>query len=116
MSEEIQRYRKKPVVIEAVRWTGDNAGNVYELAGCDKFDVLDEQARANCADPDATAAVFDVLHSTWVLVYDGQWIIRGVKGEFYPCAADVFTETYELAGDDLADPAGYGPAPEPERL
>ena len=97
MSEEITRWRKKPVVVEAVRWTGDNVDAVYELAGCTHFDLLDEQQRRDCDDPDATAAVFDKLHSTWVLVLDGQWIIKGVKGEFYPCADDVFRETYEAA-------------------
>lgn len=88
--------RKKPVEVQAVQWTGANAYELHAFAGRDLFDVLGEQDRANCDDPAATAQVYDRLHSTWVLVYDGQWIIRGVKGEFYPCAADVFAETYEL--------------------
>jgi hypothetical protein len=91
------RWRKKPVVVEAVQWTGDNLDAVYELTGCENFDVLNGQDRANCDDPEATATVFDKLHSTWVLVFDGQWIIKGVKSEFYPCADDVFRETYEPA-------------------
>jgi hypothetical protein len=131
--------RKKPVEVQAIQWTGANIDEIFEFTGCDKFDLLDEQQRRDGADPDATAAVFDVLHSTWVLVYDGQWIIRGVKGEFYPCAADVFAETYEQLtgrdpwaaddderdeqrsaatpdGGDFADGnGGYGPAPELER-
>ena len=90
-------YRKKPVVIEAVRWTGGNVDEIHELTGRGHFDVLGDQDRANCDDPEATATVFDKLHSTWVLVMTGQWIIRGVKGEFYPCADEVFTETYEPA-------------------
>lgn len=69
-----------------------------DLTGRENFDVLNDQDhRANCDDPDATATVFDKLHSTWVLVFDGRWIIKGVKGEFYPCADDVFRETYEPA-------------------
>jgi hypothetical protein len=32
-------------------------------------------------------------------VSDGDWIIKGVKGEFYPCKDDIFQTTYELAGD-----------------
>ena len=39
--------------------------------------------------------MYDRLHSTWVLVYTGQHIVRGVKGEFYPIAEDVLAETYE---------------------
>lgn len=90
------RVRKKPVEVDAVQWTGANYDEVKELAP-DDFFVLDEQQRANCDDPDATAEVYDKLHSTWVLVLTGQWIIKGAKGEFCPIAADVFTETYELA-------------------
>ena len=96
-----QRWRKRPVTVEAVQWTGGNEAEVTEFARADAhgshFDVLDDEDRENCDDPQATAQVYDKLHSTWVLVYDGQWIIKGVKGEFYPCAADVFTETYEPA-------------------
>lgn len=95
MSEEITRWRKKPIEVEAVQWTGENIDAMFEFAGCDKFDLLDEQQRRDCDDPEATAAVFDILHSTWVLVLDGQWIIKGIRGEFYPCADDVFRETYE---------------------
>jgi hypothetical protein len=88
------KFRKKPKVIEAVRWTGDNAAEVNHFAAS-HFDVLNPEDRANCDDPAATAQVFDVLHSTWVLVYDGDWIIRGVRGEHYPCRPGVFAETYE---------------------
>jgi hypothetical protein len=101
MSEEITRWRKKPVIVEAIRWTGGNTGAVRELTGRENFDYLDADDRKRSDDPDATAMVFDKLHSTWVLVFDGQWIIKGVKGEFYPCADDVFRETYEPAGAGL---------------
>lgn len=43
---------------------------------------------------DVVAAVYDVLHETWVGVKVGQWIIRGTKGEFYPCEDEVFEEKY----------------------
>lgn len=95
----ITTWRKRPVAVEAARWTGANADEVRELTGLENFLVLDAADRANCDNPDATAPVYDKLHSTWVLVFDGQWIIRGVKGEFYPCADDVFRETYEPARD-----------------
>lgn len=93
----VTRWRKKPVTVDAVQWTGVNLAEVINLTGPTNFDKLSEEDRLNCDDPDATAQVFDKLHSTWVLVFDGQWIIKGVKGEFYPCAPDVFAETYEPA-------------------
>ncbi len=57
--------------------------------------VTDPEDRDASDDPEATASVFDELHFTWVLVYDGDWIIRGIKGEFYPCRPDVFAATYD---------------------
>lgn len=88
------KIRKKPVVVEAVQWTGDNWEELSTFTG-GSFLVLDEEDLQNCEDPEATASVFDKLHSTWVLVYTGQWIVRGVKGEFYPIAEDVLAETYD---------------------
>jgi hypothetical protein len=90
------KFRKKPIEVEAVRWTGSNAEEVRALAGT-LFDVLDEQDRASSDDPEATAQIYDALHSTWVLVQTGDWIIKGVQGEFYPCRTEVFEATYEVA-------------------
>src|SRR5258708_3745395 len=84
---EITVWRKRPVEVSAVQWTGGNIGDVFELTGCEYFDSVD--AVDLLAEPNITAHVFDKLHSTWVGVKDGQWIIRGVKGEFYPCDDDV---------------------------
>ncbi|AMS02209.1 hypothetical protein FDI84_gp56 [Mycobacterium phage Pipsqueaks] len=42
-----------------------------------------------------SAVVYDDLNDTWVSVATGDWIIRGVQGEFYPCKPDIFAETYE---------------------
>lgn len=89
----ITKFRKKPVEVEAVRWSGDNEDEIVSLTGREYFTHLDPEDTAD--DPELTAQVFDRLHSTWVGVYTGQWIIKGVKGEFYPCAADVFAATYE---------------------
>jgi hypothetical protein len=85
-------YRKKPVVIAAVRWIGDNEREVASFARhC--FKTIDPPDRGD--DPDMTAQVYDTLHATWVLLGTGDWIVRGVKGEFYPVRDDVFRETYE---------------------
>lgn len=101
-----QKFRKRPIEIEAIRWTGDNEAEIQDWAGLsagtdgqNRFNALDPEDRQSCDDPEATAEVFDKLHSTWVLVFTGQWIIRGVKGELYPIAADVLAETYEAVTD-----------------
>jgi hypothetical protein len=88
------KFRKKPVEVDAVQWTGTNAFEIDDFTGS-LFDVLTPRDRADCDDAEATARVFDILHSTWVLVRDGDWIIRGLQGEFYPCRSEVFEATYE---------------------
>jgi len=85
-------YRKRPIEVQAVRWTGRNTKEVESFAGLD-FEVLDEPVPE---DSQATAQVFDALHSTWVLLYTGDWIIRGIQGEFYPVRHAVFLESYEM--------------------
>lgn len=93
------KFRKLPVVIEAVKWTGDNVEEVQTLTGFGYFQAVDPEDRTD--DPDITAAVLDTLHSTWVGVKTGQWVIKGVKGEFYPIAPDVLAETYEAVDADV---------------
>lgn len=101
-----ETFRKRPVEVQAVRWTGDNAAEVEAFAG-----GLFHRTKPSDVWPDITAEVWDELHSTWVGVKTGQWIIRGVKGEFYPCAADVFDETYERVAGSNADDTGAPDAP-----
>jgi hypothetical protein len=94
------RYRKKPVEVGAIQWTGGNLAEVLMFTGPAFFGAVAAEDRDG--DPDMTAEVYDKLHGTWVHVYDGQWIIRGIQGELYPCAADVFAATYEPAGEPAA--------------
>lgn len=85
-------FRKKPVEVQALQWTGDNTGALVDFT----------DGRFIAINPDdftgvegITARVYDELHSTWVGLHTGQWVIRGVQGEFYPIAEDVPAETYE---------------------
>jgi hypothetical protein len=77
------RFRKKPVEIEAVRWTGDNMSELKEFAP-----GLVETHEREARDDNLTAEVWDYLHDTWVGIKTGQWVIRGTEGEFYPCEDD----------------------------
>lgn len=90
------RFRTKPFEIEAVKFTGDNFAEVeFEFHDDPRLDFypVDEDERTD--DPDVVAQVFDYLHSTWVGVKVGQWIIKGQKGEFYPCDPEIFEAKYE---------------------
>lgn len=89
----IRSFRKRPVVVQAVQWTGDNEAEVAAFTGRHLFHSVPPEDRTD--DPEITAEVMDVLHSTWVGVKTGQWIIRGVRGEFYPCDDGVLADTYD---------------------
>lgn len=78
-------YRKKPVTIQAFRLGHDDVPVAF-------------QAGAIHYAPDGHA-VIDTLEGS-MLANQGDWIIRGVKGEFYPCRNDIFHKTYEPAEDD----------------
>lgn len=84
------QFRKKPVVIEAIRYTGINAQKGAELesfAGC----PLQLRGVNN-----VLCVVIPTLEGE-MLAQPGDWIIKGVKGELYPCKPDIFAATYEPA-------------------
>ncbi|QXX74211.1 hypothetical protein [Methylovirgula sp. HY1] len=81
------KYRKKPVVIDAVQFNGKNTQAIMIWAAGST--VVIRSGTPDCltvATPEG-----DMLASL------GDWIIRGVKGEFYPCKPDIFEATYEAA-------------------
>ena len=77
------KFRKKPVVIEAVQWTGDNLSELREMDGFDKAYSLHMG--------ELTIHTLEGNHHASV----GDYIIMGVHGEFYPCKPDIFAKTYE---------------------
>lgn len=79
-------FRKRPVLVSAVQWTED-------MSMSELHDFANGLVRLN--DVDREFFVYDRLHDTWVSFEYGDWIIRGVQREFYPCKADVFEATYE---------------------
>lgn len=88
------KYRKKPVEIEAVRYLPGDDCNCVQVAtflGEDPSDACECQAGGSCAD---LPWAVDTLEGQ-MTASPGDWIIRGVKGEFYPCKPDIFEATYE---------------------
>ena len=80
-------YRKKPVTIEA---RGLTFANVNEIA-----DWCDGYTNINDLTAEVTVEI-PTLEGT-MIAREGDYIIKGVKGEFYPCKPDIFAETYEKA-------------------
>ena len=82
----MSKWRNKPVEIEAIQWTGDllQAEEVTELAGDNPIGFKGDQLVIYTLEGVMIASV-------------GDWIIKGVKGELYPCKPDLFEATYDPA-------------------
>lgn len=91
----VRRFRKRPVTVEMIRWTGGSPDEL-EAFTWGLFRLVDPCDRAE--DTEVTAEVYDKLHSTWIGVRDGQWVVKGVRGELYPLDDEVRQETYDPAG------------------
>lgn len=93
---EAKKYTKKPVTIEAVQWTGCN---VDEMLGFMLAKAL--LRRKNFITHDGGILVGGILIVETLegemLAHPNDFIIKGVKGEFYPCKPDIFALTYEAA-------------------
>lgn len=89
-------YRKIPLEVQAVQWVGLNEKELSEFSE-ENFigDYFHYHSPDGSIDYASKAGIFDKLHNTWIQVELGDWIIRGIKGEFYPCNNYVFHETYE---------------------
>ena len=97
--KDMAKYRKKPVVIEALqltmdddshntilKWIADNGGTAIRIRPDGiRIETLEGEHRASVMD----------------------WVIRGVKGEFYPCKPDIFAATYEAVAPQPSDPGYY---------
>lgn len=89
------KYRKKPVVVEAVRWTGSNLEEIRNFVGSDLIEECVElfDIKRTLKEMLVDIAI-DTLEGTMRVDY-GDYIIKGIKGEFYPCEPDIFLATYE---------------------
>ena len=89
-------YRKKPVVIEAVQWTGGDHRTVAEFLGHPHDEYLKSEGKNFCIDHTKVKGglIIKTLEGEHVATI-GDWIIKSVKGEFYPCKPDIFKTTYE---------------------
>ena len=76
------KFRKKPVVIEAIQWNGRNATELSLWSQGKTWGRSYKYLKV------------DTLEGT-IIAKTGDWIIRGIKGEFYPCKPDIFEATYE---------------------
>lgn len=72
------KYRKKPIVIEAVKWDGTNIEEIKNFAG-DKVEFITDAS----LDDGTIMITTPILEGDYVSI--GDFIIKGINGEFYPC-------------------------------
>lgn len=89
----MSKYRKKPIVIEAFQWTGDEHQIEDPEWACDA--IRDGRITMGQVGTPEVFLCISTLEGQ-MAAERGDWIIQGVKGEIYPCKPDIFEMTYEL--------------------
>lgn len=88
------KFRKKPVVIEAIQWCPNQKGK-NNISYPSSWGKEPKTWEVSCI---TLALLIPTLEG--VMICDkGDWIIKGIKGEFYPCKPDIFEATYEKVED-----------------
>lgn len=89
------KYRTKPVEIEAIQWTGSNLEEIKAFVGESLiYDILDTAWEVGKGRPHVYMKIRTLEGD--MTVSEGDYIIKGLIGEFYPCKTGVFKEKYEL--------------------
>jgi hypothetical protein len=94
------KFRKKPVVVEAMLFDGteENFNQIWAWA-CPSDDTLESPVHCGNHD-DGSDDYTELSVRTWegdVTAHPGEWIIKGTRGEFYPCKPEAFADSYEPA-------------------
>lgn len=91
-----QKFRKRPVVIEAVQWTGEN---LDELRSFVSEEWRDNRIHA----PLGIKTLEGVME-----ISKGDYVIKGINGEFYPCKPDIFEASYDKVEESSEIEKKYG--------
>lgn len=90
------KYRKKPIIIEAMKLTRNIADVVFDWIGEENISYSNNGEFRE----DGCFVDIKTLEGT-MTAREGDWIIKGIKGEFYPCKPDIFEATYEIVDSTL---------------
>jgi len=82
----MSKFRKKPVVVEAIEWNGTNIDELFKFV--EDPNIIDYWESAY------DTVIIKTLKGEMV-ASKGDFIIKGVNGEFYPCKPDIFWKTYD---------------------
>lgn len=96
-SSKVQVFVKKPVQIQAIKFTYPPSKEFLDFVG-NKISKLKKDRHPGSV---ATAVISTLesgdenSHQVEHVITEGDWLIKGIKGEFYPCKSDIFEETYQ---------------------
>jgi len=95
MKVVMRTYVKRPVEVQAVEWNGDN----------DVYDFLEEWSNGNVRRDTRNLLLIQTFEGV-MQAQIGDYIIRGIAGEFYPCKPDIFEQTYQVVETGNAEAKG----------
>ena len=87
----VNKYRKKPIVVEAIQFINDEADTLEAIGNF----ITNQGLRVSYHNPDHPVIKIETLEGVMEASV-GDYIIKGVDGEFYPCKPDIFKRTYDL--------------------
>ena len=77
-----RRFKKKPIIVEAILWNGKNHAEIHDFISKKVLTIYGGRVQIETLEGTMEAKI-------------GDWIIKGIKEEFYPCKPNIFKETYE---------------------
>ncbi|SIL61466.1 MULTISPECIES: hypothetical protein [Mycobacteroides] len=95
----LQRYRKKPLIIEAMQWTSEEqSDDIFEWIEANGGTAFRDEALSGAPGPEGEDWGSFEIHTLEgdMEISPFDYVILGVGGEFYPCKPDIFEKTYEL--------------------
>lgn len=95
------QYRKKPVIIEAIQFNRNNWNEILEFTNNTAHTItIEKRIDGNCT------CIIPTLEGQHI-ANEGDYIIRGVKGEYYPCKNDIFEMTYDKVEEGTLGMSDY---------
>lgn len=88
------KFRKKPVIIDAIQWISPSTNRILNHIS-NYHTILEFVGEDNLGSAYKDGSLQIRTLEGWVIAQNEDWIIKGIKGEFYPCKPDIFEATYE---------------------
>ncbi len=82
----MKKYRKKPIDVDAIQWTGENIDEICLFLGSNNLTIERSPTKNH---------LYFWTSQGMALAKKGDYIIKEIDGEFYPCKKDIFAKTYE---------------------